>query len=125
MTEHVQEGATPLDAAKLVAGVAILAAGIAGFYLLADQPIWLRWIIVLAALAAGAFVGLQSHQGKTFWAFVQSSRIELRKVVWPTSQETMQVTLVVFVMVLILGLFFWGLDSLLGMLTRWLTGQGN
>jgi preprotein translocase subunit SecE len=125
MTEHVQEGATPLDAAKLAAGVAVVAAGIAGFYLLAEQPIWLRWIIVLASLAAGAFVGLQSHQGKTFSAFVQSSRIELRKVVWPTNQETMQVTLVVFVMVLILGLFFWGLDTLLGALTRWLTGQGN
>lgn len=125
MTEQVQQGPTPLDAAKLAAGVAILAAGIAGFYLLSDQPIWLRWIIVLAALAAGALVSLQSHQGKTFWSFVQSSRIELRKVVWPSRQETMQVTLVVFVMVILLGLFFWGLDTLLGALTRWLTGQGS
>ena len=125
MTEQVQEGATALDAAKLAAGVAILAAGIAGFYLLSEQPIWLRWIIVLAALAAGAFVGLQSYQGKTFWSFVQSSRIELRKVVWPNRQETMQVTIVVFVMIIVLGLFFWGLDTLLGALTRWLTGQGS
>jgi preprotein translocase subunit SecE len=125
MTEQVQEGATAVDAAKLAAGIAILAAGIAGFYLLAEQPIWLRWIIVLAALVAGALVGLQSYQGKTFWAFVQSSRIELRKVVWPNRQETMQVTLVVIVMILILGLFFWGLDTLLGALTRWLTGQGS
>lgn len=125
MTEQVQQGPTPLDAAKLAAGVAILAAGIAGFYLLSDQPIWLRWIIVLAALAAGALVSLQSHQGKTFWSFVQSSRIELRKVVWPNRQETMQVTIVVFVMVILLGLFFWGLDTLLGALTRWLTGQGS
>jgi preprotein translocase subunit SecE len=125
MTEQVQEGATAVDAAKLAAGIAILAAGIAGFYLLAEQPIWLRWIIVLAALVAGALVGLQSYQGKTFWAFVQSSRIELRKVVWPNRQETMQVTLVVIVMILILGLFFWGLDTLLSALTRWLTGQGS
>jgi preprotein translocase subunit SecE len=125
MTEQVQEGATALDVAKLGAGVAILAAGIAGFYVLAEQPIWLRWIIVLAALVAAGFVGLQSHQGKTFWSFVQSSRIELRKVVWPNRQETMQVTVVVFVMIVILGLFFWGLDTLLGALTRWLTGQGD
>jgi preprotein translocase subunit SecE len=125
MTEHVQEGATSLDAAKLAAGVAILAAGIAGFYLLGEQPIWLRWIIVLASLAVGAFVASQSHQGKTFWAFVQSSRIELRKVVWPSRQETMQVTLIVFFMVVVLGVFFWLLDTLLGALTRWLTGQGS
>ena len=125
MTEQVQQGATALDAAKLAAGVAILAAGIAGFYLLSEQPIWLRWIIVLAALTAGALVSLQSYQGKSFWSFVQSSRIELRKVLWPNRQETMQVTIVVFVMIIILGLFFWGLDTLLGALTRWLTGQGS
>jgi preprotein translocase subunit SecE len=125
MTEQVQQSGTALDAAKLAAGVAILAAGVAGFYLLSEQPIWLRWIIVLAALVAAGFVGLQSYQGKTFWSFVQSSRIELRKVVWPNRQETMQVTIVVFVMVLVLALFFWGLDTLLGALTRWLTGQGS
>jgi preprotein translocase subunit SecE len=125
MTEQVQEGATALDTAKLSAGIAIVVVGIAGFYLLAEQPIWLRWLVVLAAMAVGFLVTLQSHQGKTFWQFVQSSRIELRKVVWPNRQETMQVTLVVFVMVLVLGLFFWGLDSILGMLTRWLTGYGD
>jgi len=125
MTDQVQENATALDALKLAAGVVILAAGIAGFYLLSDLPIWLRWIIVLASLIAGALVSLQSYQGKTFWQFVQSSRIELRKVVWPSTQETWQVTLVVFVMILVLGLFFWGVDTLLGFLTKWLTGRGG
>ena len=125
MTDQVQENATALDALKLAAGVVILAAGVAGFYLLVDLPIWLRWIIVLAALVAGALVGLQSYQGKTFWQFVQSSRIELRKVVWPNRQETMQVTLVVFVMIIVLGFFFWGVDTLLGFLTKWLTGRGG
>ena len=125
MTDQVQENATALDALKLAAGVVILAAGIAGFYLLVDLPIWLRWIIVLAALVVGALVGLQSYQGKEFWGFVQSSRIELRKVVWPNRQETMQVTLVVFVMIIVLGLFFWGVDTLLALLTKWLTGRGG
>lgn len=125
MTDQVQENATALDALKLAAGVVILAAGVAGFYLLVELPIWLRWIIVLAALVLGALVGLQSYQGKTFWQFVQSSRIELRKVVWPTGKETQQVTLVVFVMIIALGLFFWGVDSLLAFLTKWLTGRGG
>src|SRR5262245_29475990 len=110
MTEQVQQGATALDTAKLVAGVAILAAGIAAFYVLPDLPIWLRWIIVLAALAVGILVGLQSAQGRTFWSFVQAARVELRKVVWPNRQETMQVTLVVFVMIIVLGFFFWAVD---------------
>ncbi len=71
---------------------------------------------MLAALVVGALVSLQSFQGKTFWQFVQSSRVELRKVVWPSTQETWQVTLVVFVMIVVLGLFFWGVDTLLGFL---------
>jgi preprotein translocase subunit SecE len=125
MTEQVQQGATALDTAKLVAGIAILAAGIAGFYLLGQLPIWVRWIIVLASLAAGALVAVQSAQGRTFWEFVQSSRIELRKVVWPDRQETVQVTIIVFVMIIVLGLFFWGLDSLLAFLTKWLAGRGG
>ncbi len=125
MTEQVQQGATALDTAKLVAGIAILAAGIAGFYLLGQLPIWVRWIIVLASLAAGALVAVQSAQGRTFWEFVQSSRIELRKVVWPDRQETVQVTIIVFVMIVVLGLFFWGLDSLLAFLTKWLAGRGG
>jgi preprotein translocase subunit SecE len=126
MTEQVQQqSATALDAAKLAAGVLIVAGGVAAFYLLSAQPIWLRWIIVLAGLIVGALVSLQSFQGKTFWAFVQSSRVELRKVVWPNRQETIQVTIVVFVMVVVLSLFFWGLDSLLGFVTRWLTGNGE
>jgi preprotein translocase subunit SecE len=125
MTEQVQDNPTALDAVKLAAGVVVLVVGIAGFYLLADWPIWLRWIIVLAALVAGALVGLQSYQGRTFRAFMQSARVELRKVVWPNRQETVQVTVVVFAMVIVLGLFFWGLDTVLGLLTRWLTGYGD
>jgi len=125
MTEQVQQNVSVLDTAKLVAGAAILGGGIAAFYLLPDLPIWLRWIIVLAALVLGMLIGLQSAPGKTFWAFVQSSRTELRKVVWPNRQETGQVTLVVFVMIVVLSLFFWALDSLLGFLTRWLASGGG
>jgi preprotein translocase subunit SecE len=125
MTEQAQQGVSAMDTAKLVAGAAILAGGIAVFYMLPDLPIWLRWIIVLAALVLGTLVGLQSAPGRTFWGFVQASRIELRKVVWPDRQETLQVTLVVFVMLIALALFFWALDSLLGFITRWLASGGG
>ena len=80
---------------------------------------------MLAAVAVGIVVALQSSQGRDFWQFVQGSRVELRKVVWPTRQETMQTTLVVFVAIVAMGIFFWILDWLLGALTAALTGQGG
>jgi len=124
MAEQVQESPRGGDVFKLVAGAAIVIAGFVGFYYLQQQPVWVRWLLVLAALVAGMAVALQSAVGKEFWQFVQSSRTELRKVVWPTKQESIQVTLLVFVVVIVLGLFFWGLDSLLAYLTQMLTGTG-
>jgi preprotein translocase subunit SecE len=124
MTEKADTGATALDTVKLAAAAAILVAGIAGFYLLTSYPLALRWVIVLASLGLGILVALQSAQGRTFWQFVQGSRIELRKVVWPTRQETLQTTLVVFVAILALGIFFWVLDWILGSVTAALTGRG-
>jgi preprotein translocase subunit SecE len=125
MTEQADNGASALDIAKLVASAAILVGGIAAFYLLVEVPLAARWLIVLGALAAGIVVALQSAQGREFWQFVQGSRIELRKVVWPTRQETLQTTMVVVVAIIVLGMFFWLLDMLLGAITRALTGQGG
>ncbi|MGI9247277.1 MAG: preprotein translocase subunit SecE [Steroidobacteraceae bacterium] len=124
MTEQAQTSGGPgaLDTVKLVAAAAILLGGIAAFYVLGTYPLALRWVIVLVALAVGFFVALQSSQGRGFWQFVQGSRVELRKVVWPTRQESLQTTLVVFVAILVMGVFFWLLDMLLGHVTRVLTG---
>jgi len=92
---------------------------------MSSYPLALRWVIVLVSLAAGIFVALQSAQGRAFWEFVQGSRVELRKVVWPTRQETLQTTLVVFVAILAMGIFFWVLDWILGSVTATLTGRGG
>ena len=125
MTDKVDTGASVLDTVKLAAAVAILLGGIAGFYLLSSYPLAVRWVIVLASLGLGILVALQSVQGRAFWQFVQGSRVELRKVVWPTRQETLQTTLIVFVAILALGIFFWVLDWILGGVTAALTGKGG
>jgi preprotein translocase subunit SecE len=125
MTDKVETGASALDTVKLVAAVAILVGGIAGFYLLPSLPLAVRWVIVLASLGVGLLVALQSVQGQAFWQFVQGSRIELRKVVWPTRQETLQTTLVVVVAILAMGIFFWVLDWILGAVTAALTSRGG
>jgi preprotein translocase subunit SecE len=125
MTDKVETGASALDTVKLAAAVAILVGGVAGFYLLASYPLALRWVLVLASLGVGILVALQSAQGRAFWQFVQGSRVELRKVVWPTRQETLQTSLVVFVAILAMGIFFWVLDWILGSVTAALTGRGG
>jgi preprotein translocase subunit SecE len=126
MTEQAQSsGASVLDTAKLVAAVAILVGGIASFYVFDQYPAAARWVAVLVAVVASIVVALQSAKGRELWQFVQGSRVELRKVVWPTQEETRKMTLVVVVAILIMAIFFWGLDMFLGWITRTLTGQGG
>ena len=127
MSEPVQQSAGPLDTAKLILAVAIIISGMVGFYYLSAWPIWARWLVVLATLGIGTVVALQSQPGKTFWEFVQGSRVELRKVVWRDrdAPPTVQVALLVFVVVAILTLFFWGLDAILAALVRLFTVRGS
>jgi preprotein translocase subunit SecE len=114
-----------LDTAKLAAAGLAVVAGIAGYYYFAATPIVVRVLLVIAGLAAAAALVYWTALGRDLWGFMQGSRVELRKVVWPTRQETTQTTLMVAVFVLALGTFFWLLDFLLLWLTRQITGQAG
>ena len=113
-----------LDTVKLALTAAILVAGIWGFYEYEDNLL-VSVSVILGAVALAAVVFMQTERGRILWKFVQGSRVEIRKVIWPTRTEAMQTTLTVFVFVLILGIFFWGLDMFLLWVTRLLTGQGG
>ena len=126
MSEQADKGgSTIVDSAKLVLAIAVLVAGIAGYYWFAGMPVAVRILMVLAGLGIGAALLFWSAQGQVLWQYIQGSRVELHKMVWPTRQETLQTTLVVFVFVLLLGVFFWLVDMLLAWATRHLTGQGG
>jgi preprotein translocase subunit SecE len=126
MSEQAEKGGSPvIDSAKLLLAAAALVAGIGGYYWFADVPTAGRLLMVLAGVALGAVLLFWSTQGQVLWQFVQGSRVELRKMVWPTRQETLQTTLVVAVFVLLLGVFFWLVDMLLAWAMRHLTGQGG
>lgn len=126
MSEQVDQGGSPVaETAKLLLAVITLVAGIGGYYWFSDLPNAVRILMVMGGVAAGAALLFWSVQGQAVWQFVQGSRVELRKMVWPTRQETLQTTLVVFVFVLLLGVFFWLVDMLLAWATRHLTGQGG
>jgi preprotein translocase subunit SecE len=126
MTEETKtQDAGTADKAKLAAAILIVVAGVVGYYLLASQPSWLRWVAVVVSLALAALVTNFTVYGTEFRRFVSAARVELRKIVWPTRQETMQTTIVVFAFVAIAGVFFWLLDLALAWATKFLTGQGG
>src|SRR5690606_15269398 len=88
MDSKADTGPTVFDTAKLALAGVILIAGIVGYYYYADMPTVVRAVVVLVALLVAAWVALQSAQGQALWRFIQASRVELRKVVWPTREET-------------------------------------
>ncbi len=116
---------SPVEKLKLAAAIILVIAGIAGYYVLSDRNAAVRWGAMVAGLVLGIAVLAVSSVGRRFWHFVQDSRIELRKVVWPSKQETLQTTAVVFGFVTLAGLFFWLLDLVLTWATNHLTGQGG
>jgi preprotein translocase subunit SecE len=126
MTDEIRiQDAGTADKAKLYAAIAIVIAGVAGYYYLSSQPSWIRWTPVLASLVLGALVVAFSAYGTAFREFLSLSRVELRKIVWPNRQETGVTTLVVFGFVIVFGIFFWLLDLVLAWATKTLTGQGG
>jgi preprotein translocase subunit SecE len=114
-----------LDTVKLATAAAILVGGIVAYYTYEQQSMLIAVPAVLVAVALAITVFMATERGRLLWKFIQGSRVEIRKVIWPTRQETLQTTLTVFVFALILALFFWGLDFFLLWITRLLTGQGG
>jgi preprotein translocase subunit SecE len=120
-TETSESGV--LDIIKLLISAVALVGGLYAYYYYAnDIAQAVRVLMVLAGAAVGIGIAMTSTQGQRLWHFIQGSRVEIRKVVWPTRQETTQTAIAVFVFTLVMMLFFWGLDSALLWLTRTLVG---
>jgi preprotein translocase subunit SecE len=125
MDTKVETEPTMVDTAKLAAAVAIALVGFVAYYYFENASVALRSLGVLVAVGVGCFVAFQSAQGQALWRFIQAARAELRRVVWPTREETIQTTIAVLVFALIMGVFFWLLDLVLLYATSKITGQGG
>jgi preprotein translocase subunit SecE len=125
MDTKAETGTTIFDTLKLLLSAAILIGSIYAYYYYSNESVLLRSVGVLVAFGIAIWVAFQSAQGRTLWAFIQGSRVELRKVVWPTRDEAIQTTLVVMVFALIMSTFFWLLDLFLLWFTTFITGQGG
>jgi preprotein translocase subunit SecE len=95
------------------------------FYYFEGHSLLLRVVGMLAVIGLAVAIAMQTALGRRTWEFVGASKMEVRKVVWPTRQETIQTTLVVFVMVLLMALILWFFDMALMATVRALTGHGG
>ena len=114
MATNTEAKGSIFDTIKLLLALAILIAGIVGFYYFEDESLLYRVLGLLAVVGVAIGVSMTTSKGKNLLSFMGLSRVEVRKMVWPTRAETMQTTLIVFILVVILAIFLWFVDMLLG-----------
>ena len=132
MNTQAEAQTAVFDVVKQVFSVVFVVAGVAAFYYFSTDHSYFKEVrllyrvlglVVVVLMALGMM--LTTEIGCSVWSFVLESKQEVRKVVWPTREETMRTTLLVFAMVFVVGLILWLLDMFLFWGVRLLTGQGG
>jgi len=113
------------DTVKIIAALLLVISATAVFYIYPELSLLIRALVIMAGVVLAAVVGLQTERGRQIWVFIKDAQIEVRKVVWPTREETVQTTLVVVLMVIFIAIFLWLLDLLLGWSMGVLMGHGS
>ena len=109
----VETISTGADKAKLALAAALVVGAVVAYYLLAREDIWVRVAALLVLLAAAVAMFFISEPGRQLTGFGRDSAREVRKVVWPTRKEAMQMTGYVFAFVVVMALFLWIVDKAL------------
>jgi preprotein translocase subunit SecE len=122
MSTNVENPSSSMDMLKWLIAITLLMGAVVGNYLYADMSVLVRAVGVVAAVAAALGVAVTTEKGRTFIAFAKESRIEVRKVVWPTRQETTHTTFIVMAATVVMALILWGLDGILFRVVGFLTG---
>jgi len=114
MAETAEQTNSGMDKVKLALAAILVLGGFYGFYQYANEPLLYRVLGILLFVVVAAGIALTTAKGRALTSFMQSARTEVRKMVWPTRAETLQTTLVILVVVVLVGLFLWMLDTFLG-----------
>jgi len=123
-SQTAESGSSSKDTLLLLVAAALFAGGLFSFYYFDPQlATVLRLLILLAAFGLAAAAAYRTQLGQGVWSAIAGARTELRKVIWPTRQESVQTTLMIAVVVLIMALLMWGLDSFLLYGVQQLTGR--
>ena len=124
MTQITNQNIAVLDKIKWLGALLLLGSGVTTHYFLSEQTLALRVLLISVFFMMALGLGLWTTKGHVFLAFAKEARSEVRKVVWPTKQETIQITSIVLVVVVVVGMILWGIDALLLHMIAWLTGLG-
>ena len=122
MTVKAGESAFRLDWLKWLLVLLLVTAGVVGNAYYDTQPILYRVLALVLMAVVALWLFINTAKGNALWVIVKEAQTEVRKVVWPTRQETNQMTLIVIVLVLLTALILWGLDSLLGWIASLIIG---
>lgn len=113
-----------MNSLKWALAITLIVLGIVGNYYYGEYSLLIRVLALILLAGMTILLVLQTDKGRQFWEFTQESRAELRKVVWPSRQETVQTTMMVLGVVAIVACILWGVDILLLKAVAWLTGYG-
>lgn len=110
------------DKIKLIGAAALGLIGLFAFYYFADQSLLMRTVGLLLVAALVVYLVYMTAKGKRTAAFFRDARTEVRKVIWPSRQDTVRTTITVFGIVLLVGIMLWLFDMLLSYLFKLITG---
>ena len=122
MNTNVENKAGSLDWLKWLIIVGLLAGGVFANWYYQDEMLLLRVAGLLGIAGVAVLLALQTERGRAIWSLLKEARTEVRRVVWPSNQETTQTTLVVLLLVFVFALILWGLDALLGWIVSSIIG---
>ena len=114
MVSKTEQSSSAIDTFKLMTAVLVLLAGVVAFYYFEEESQLLRVLGMLAVAVVAFFIAASSDPGRRGLGFVKDARVEVRKVVWPTRQETLQTTIAVLFMVILVAIMLWLFDMFLG-----------
>ena len=114
MVSKTEQSTSAIDTFKLMTAVLVLLAGVVGFYYFEEESQLLRVLGMLAVAVIAFLIAATSDVGRRSLGFFKDARVEVRKVVWPTRQETLQTTIAVLFMVVLVAIMLWLFDMFLG-----------
>ncbi len=125
MTHKIANNSKLLETLKLLLSVSLLVGSLLAYYHYSGENVVVRVLGVIGGFALATYIFYLSDKGKQTFQYLSLAKKEVMQVVWPTRQETVQMTLLVFVAVIVMGIFMWLVDMFFLWGVKLLTGQGG